>query len=134
MAKPNNGFPFPPPSMHSNLLKKIIIICSVLIVTYLQFFGVIIVYNYYPCDIAYTYTRGFMTAYRKVRYWLGDFRHRRAMSKKEKFNHAHAKLRNVIERTYEVLKARFLILSKMAPYPFLFKGMLLLLVLQLIIL
>ncbi|KAL4585804.1 hypothetical protein LXL04_010430 [Taraxacum kok-saghyz] len=36
-----------------------------------------------------------------------DFRRRRALNNKEKFNHAHAKLRNVIERAYGVLKARY---------------------------
>ncbi|GAV71724.1 LOW QUALITY PROTEIN: DDE_4 domain-containing protein, partial [Cephalotus follicularis] len=88
MAAPSNNFPFPPPS------------------------------KYYLCDAAYTNTRGFMAPYRNVRYWLGDFRRRRAMTKEEKFNHAHAKLRNVIKRAYGVLKARFPILDKMAPYPF----------------
>ncbi|GJY16792.1 hypothetical protein Tco_0387214 [Tanacetum coccineum] len=53
------------------------------------------------------HTRGFMAPYRNVRYWLGDFHRKRAMTSKEKFNHAHAKLRNVIERAFGVLKARF---------------------------
>ncbi|GAV58698.1 DDE_4 domain-containing protein, partial [Cephalotus follicularis] len=67
--------------------------------------------KYYLCDVAYTNTRAFMAPYRNVKYW-------RAMTKEEKFNHAHAMLRNVIERAYGVLKARFSILDKMAPYPF----------------
>ena len=37
---------------------------------------------------------------------------------KEKFNHAHAKLRNVIERVFGVVRAQFPILKKMAPYSF----------------
>ena len=37
-------------------------------------------------------------------------------SDNEKFNHSHAKLRNVIERSYGVLKARFPILKRMAPF------------------
>ncbi|KAK1420018.1 hypothetical protein QVD17_29525 [Tagetes erecta] len=40
------------------------------------------------------------------------------LTKKERFNHAHAKLRNVIERAYGVLKARFPILKQMAPFSF----------------
>ncbi|XP_074372733.1 uncharacterized protein LOC141713286 isoform X2 [Apium graveolens] len=40
-----------------------------------------------------------------------NFRRQHALSKEEKFNHAHAKLRNVIERAYGVLKARFSILK-----------------------
>ncbi|GJY01238.1 putative harbinger transposase-derived nuclease domain-containing protein [Tanacetum coccineum] len=57
-----------------------------------------------------------MAPYRNVRYWLGDFRRRRALNRKEKFNHSHAKLRNVIERAYGVLKARFTILKRMTPF------------------
>ena len=77
-----------------------------------------IVDKYYLCDAAYTNTRGFMAPYRNTRYWLADFRRQRALTKEERFNHAHAQLRNVIERAYGVLKARFPILKQMAPYPF----------------
>lgn len=73
--------------------------------------------KYYLCDAAYRHTRGFMAPYRNVRYWLGDFRRNRAMTSKEKFNHAHAKLRNVIERVFGVLKARFPILKRMPSFP-----------------
>ncbi|XP_024963057.1 uncharacterized protein LOC112503224 [Cynara cardunculus var. scolymus] len=59
-----------------------------------------------------------MTPYRNTRYWLADFRRRRALTKEERFNHAHAQLRNVIERAYGVLKAIFPILRQIAPYPF----------------
>ncbi|XP_022019300.1 uncharacterized protein LOC110919337 [Helianthus annuus] len=85
---PTSGFSFPPPD------------------------------KYYLCDAAYTNTRGFMTPYRNTRYWLADFRRQRALTKEEKFNHAHAQLRNVIERSYGVLKARFPILKQMAPFSF----------------
>ena len=74
--------------------------------------------KYYLCDAAYTNTRGFMTPYRNTRYWLADYRRQRALTKEEKFNHAHAQLRNVIERAYGVLKARFPILKQMTPFPF----------------
>nr|KAJ0208078.1 hypothetical protein LSAT_V11C500267050 [Lactuca sativa] len=77
-----------------------------------------LVKKYYLCDIAYAHTRGFMAPYRNVRYWLGDFRQRRALTNKQKFNHGHAKLRNVIERAFGVLKARFPILKRMAAFPF----------------
>ncbi|GJV79460.1 putative nuclease HARBI1, partial [Tanacetum coccineum] len=50
--------------------------------------------KYYLCDAAYRHTHGFMAPYWNVRYWLGDFRRNRAMNSREKFNHAHAKLRN----------------------------------------
>ncbi|XP_075099149.1 uncharacterized protein LOC142176015 [Nicotiana tabacum] len=86
-SNPNNGFPFPPPN------------------------------KYYLCDAAYPNIRGFLAPYLNIRYWLGDYHRRRAINKEEKFNHAHAQLRNVIERAYGILKARFPILDKMAPYP-----------------
>ena len=74
---------------------------------------------YYLCDDAYTHTRGFMCPYRSICYWLPDSRRGgNAIDRKEKFNHVHAKLRNVIERSFGVLKARFAILRKMAPYSF----------------
>ncbi|GKB64727.1 Myb/SANT-like domain, harbinger transposase-derived nuclease domain protein [Tanacetum coccineum] len=72
--------------------------------------------KYYLCDATYAHTRGFMAPYRNVRYWLGDFRRRRALNSKEKFNHSHEKLRNVVEHAYGVLKARFPILKRMAPF------------------
>ncbi|GJT09405.1 putative nuclease HARBI1 [Tanacetum coccineum] len=53
-----------------------------------------------------------------ITYWLADFRRRRALTNKEKFNHNHAQLRNVIERAYGVLKVRFPILKQMASYKF----------------
>ncbi|KAI3709115.1 hypothetical protein L2E82_38874 [Cichorium intybus] len=74
--------------------------------------------KYYLCDAAYTHIRGFMAPYRNVRYWIGDFHRRRALNNKEKFNHSHAKLRNVIERAFGVLKSRFPILKRMPPFPF----------------
>lgn len=42
----------------------------------------------------------------------------RPRTKEELFNHAHARQRNVIERVFGVLKARFPILNRMAPYRF----------------
>ncbi|GJY26213.1 putative nuclease HARBI1 [Tanacetum coccineum] len=42
---------------------------------------------------------------------------KRAMTSKEKFNHAHAKLRNVIERAFGVLKACFPLLKSMPKFP-----------------
>ncbi|KAH9801971.1 DDE Tnp4 domain-containing protein [Citrus sinensis] len=75
--------------------------------------------KYYLVDAAYSHTRGFMAPYRHVRYWLGDFRSGgRARGREEIFNHARAKLRNVIERAFGVLKARFPILKRMVPYSF----------------
>ena len=84
----------------------------------LQYVSLSFADKYYLCDAAYTNTRGFMAPYRNTRYWLADFRRGRPLTREERFNHAHAQLRNVIERAYGVLKARFPILKQMAPYPF----------------
>ena len=60
-----------------------------------------------------------MTPYRNVHYWLSDFRNGgKAVGREEIFNLCHARLRNVIERAFGVVKARFPILKKMAPYSF----------------
>ncbi|KAL7588385.1 hypothetical protein Lser_V15G38305 [Lactuca serriola] len=83
-----SGFPFPPPD------------------------------KYYLCDAAYTNTCGFMAPYRNTRYWLVDFQIGRHLTREERFNYAHAQLRNVIEHAYGVLNARFPILKQIAPYPF----------------
>lgn len=49
-----------------------------------------------------------MCPYRNTRYWLADFRRAgNARSKEEIFNRSHARLRNVIEIAFGVLKARF---------------------------
>nr|XP_043608503.1 uncharacterized protein LOC122580291 [Erigeron canadensis] len=74
--------------------------------------------KYYLCDTAFRHTRGFMTPYRNVRYSLGGYLDSRATNKKEEFNHAHGKLRNVIECAFGVLKARFPVLMKMISVPF----------------
>ena len=60
-----------------------------------------------------------MTPYRNVSYWLSDFRSGgKAVGREEIFNLYHARLRNVIERAFGVVKARFPILKKMTPYSF----------------
>ncbi|KAJ9702946.1 hypothetical protein PVL29_004619 [Vitis rotundifolia] len=62
---------------------------------------------------------GFMTPYRNMCYWLSDFRSGgKAVEKEEIFNQCHARLRNVIERAFGVVKARFPILKRMTPYSF----------------
>ncbi|KAK1279795.1 hypothetical protein QJS04_geneDACA021235 [Acorus gramineus] len=75
--------------------------------------------KYYLVDAGYTNKRGFLAPYRNVRYWLGDYRGRATpQNKEEVFNQLHSSLRNVIERTFGVWKARFPILKRMASYPF----------------
>ncbi|KAL7203333.1 hypothetical protein ACSBR2_016594 [Camellia fascicularis] len=59
---------------------------------------------------------GFLAPFRSQRYHLQEFRSHRYAGPKELFNHRHSLLRNVIERTFGVLKKRFPILRSMPNY------------------
>jgi hypothetical protein len=78
--------------------------------------------KFYLVDSGYGNTPKFIAPYRGDRYHIGSFRgsNRRYTSEKDLFNHLHAQLRNVVERTFGVLKARFPILSRKGgiPYPY----------------
>ena len=70
-------------------------------------------------DAGYTNMPGFLAPYRGERYHLRDYRgpRRTPRGPKELFNYRHSSLRNVIERCFGVLKARFPILKYMPNYP-----------------
>ena len=61
----------------------------------------------------------FLSPYYGERYHLYDYRGRgrQPTNKEELFNYHHSSLRNVIERCFGVLKARFPILKLISPYP-----------------
>ena len=71
-------------------------------------------------DAGYALTRWCLTPYRGVRYHLKEWEKGNAKPQnyKELFNLRHSSLRNVVERTYGVLKNRFPILKNMTAYPF----------------
>ncbi|MQL70777.1 hypothetical protein Taro_003090 [Colocasia esculenta] len=78
--------------------------------------------KYFLVDAGYANTPEFLAPYRGIRYHLSEYnstrRNRlRYRSKKDLFNHRHAQLRNVVERAFGVLKARFTILVKRCNYP-----------------
>lgn len=80
---------------------------------------IILLGKYYVVDAGYPNMPGFLAPYRGVRYHLPDYRRGSSPSGvKELFNHTHSSLRNVIERCFGVLKARFPILKRMPPYSF----------------
>ena len=61
---------------------------------------------------------GYLAPYRGQRYHLRDYQGQgRPRGKQELFNYRHSSLRNVIERCFGVLKARFPILKLMPNYP-----------------
>ena len=64
-------------------------------------------------DAGYREMPGYRTPYRNTRYHINDFRgvDLQQLQREEKFNYIHAKLRNVIERRFGVLKERWQILD-----------------------
>ena len=67
--------------------------------------------KYYLGDAGFMLKRQILTPYRGVRYHLKEYSGRPPQNAKELFNHRHASLRNVIERTFGVLKKRFPIIG-----------------------
>ncbi|KAF2283133.1 hypothetical protein GH714_043463 [Hevea brasiliensis] len=72
--------------------------------------------KYYLVDTGYSNMEGFIAPYLGVRYHLHEFRGANQLPRNagELFNHRHSSLRNVIQRSFSVLKTRFPIL-KLAP-------------------
>ncbi|KAL8493331.1 hypothetical protein ACS0TY_024520 [Phlomoides rotata] len=73
--------------------------------------------NYYLCDNGYLNCEGFLTPYKGVRYHLSEWSSRRPQSHQEYFNMNHTRARNVIERTFGLLKMRWGILRSPSWYP-----------------
>ncbi|KAK1283956.1 hypothetical protein QJS10_CPB21g01045 [Acorus calamus] len=67
--------------------------------------------KYYLADAGYPNRPQFLVPYKGVRYHLQDYDRSSTRNAKEMFNHRHSKLRNVIERTFGVVKNRFAILK-----------------------
>ncbi|KAL0392934.1 UNVERIFIED_CONTAM: hypothetical protein Sradi_2516200 [Sesamum radiatum] len=75
--------------------------------------------NYYLCDNGYANAEGFLTPYRGVRYHLREWDRGTGgpRNKEELFNLKHSSARNVIERTFGLLKVRWGILRSQSFYP-----------------
>ncbi|KAL7185968.1 hypothetical protein ACSBR2_027843 [Camellia fascicularis] len=63
--------------------------------------------KYYLVDTSFMNIPGFLAPFHSQRYHLQEFHSRHYSGPKELFNHRHSLLRNVIERTFGVLKKRF---------------------------
>lgn len=76
--------------------------------------------KFYLGDAGYALSKTVLTPYRGVRYHLNEFAgHGNAPTNfKELFNLRHSSLRNVVERTFGIIKRRFPILVRMSPYSF----------------
>ncbi|GAV85258.1 DDE_4 domain-containing protein, partial [Cephalotus follicularis] len=74
--------------------------------------------HYYLCDAGYSNAQGFLAPYRGQCYHLTEFRHGpNPNTPKEFFNMKHSAARNVIERTFGLLKGRWAILRSRTWYP-----------------
>ncbi|CAL5359063.1 unnamed protein product [Camellia sinensis] len=79
--------------------------------------------KHYLVDVGYTHMPGYVAPYRGKKYHLQEFnRRRRYHGPQELFNHRHSSLRNVIERTFGVLKQRFPLLRHMSRYDMVRQG------------
>lgn len=75
--------------------------------------------GYYLCDNGYANSNGFLTPYKGVRYHMKEWGPgmQAPQNPKELFNMRHTKARNVIERSFAVLKMRWGILRSASYYP-----------------
>ncbi|KAI3465065.1 hypothetical protein Pfo_021728 [Paulownia fortunei] len=76
--------------------------------------------NYYQCDCGYTNDAGFLAPYRGVRYYLDEWDEGTSAPQnyRELSNLKHAKVCNVIERSFGLLKSRWTILRSNFYYLF----------------
>ncbi|KAJ3689069.1 hypothetical protein LUZ61_018233 [Rhynchospora tenuis] len=81
--------------------------------------------RYYLVDAEYANTPKFLAPFRGIPYHLGSFRdcarnrgEYRYENPQDLYNHRHAQLRNVVERTFGTLKGRFHILKDMHPFKY----------------
>lgn len=73
--------------------------------------------KYYVVDAGYPNRPGYLSPYRCTRYHVQQWQNAPPpQGMKETFNHAHAKVRNVIERSFGVLKMKFRILLNMPKF------------------
>ncbi|WVZ84857.1 hypothetical protein U9M48_031840, partial [Paspalum notatum var. saurae] len=74
--------------------------------------------KFFPHRREYPNHPGYLAPYKGERYHMLEFRHRGMDPKtpKEKFNRVHSSIRNVIERSFGVLKMNWQILYNMPPY------------------
>ncbi|KAI8530456.1 hypothetical protein RHMOL_Rhmol11G0059800 [Rhododendron molle] len=73
--------------------------------------------SYYLVDAGYTNAEGFLAPYRGKRYHLKEWDGPAPQDHEEYFNMKHAQARNVIERTFGLLKIRWAILRSYSFFP-----------------
>jgi hypothetical protein len=74
--------------------------------------------KFYLVDLGYPNRSSYLAPYKGTTYHLPEFRQcPMPRGKKELFNYAHSSLRNVIERSFRVLKMKWRILLSLLMYP-----------------
>lgn len=74
--------------------------------------------KFYLVDSGYPNRPGYLAPYKGTKYHLPEFKEGpRPRGKKEVFNYLHSSLRNVIERSFGVLKMKWRILLDLPSYP-----------------
>ncbi|KAL6870782.1 hypothetical protein ACP4OV_014630 [Aristida adscensionis] len=73
--------------------------------------------RYYLVDSGFTLQKGYMPPFRSCRYHITEFEGRDPETVEEIFNYHHAKLQNVVERAFGVLKNKWQILEAVPLYP-----------------
>jgi hypothetical protein len=73
--------------------------------------------KYYLVDSGYPNRKGYLAPYKGQRYHITEFQNAgQLIGLKELFNHAHSSLKNVIERSFGMLKMKWYVLLKMPSY------------------
>jgi hypothetical protein len=80
-------------------------------------FDAISVTKYYLVDSRYPNRNEFLASYNGQSYHISEWEHHQLVGLKEVFNQAHSSLRNVIERSFRVLKMKWRILLHLTSYP-----------------
>ncbi|OAY74504.1 hypothetical protein ACMD2_17091, partial [Ananas comosus] len=106
-----------------SLFPKVAMIIVLLII--LSYFQLVIILNigkYYLVNSRYTSTDRFLAPYGGERYHISQFdantRDRVHRNSRDLYNHRHAQLRNVVEKTFGILKKHFKILNVATPFSY----------------
>jgi hypothetical protein len=73
--------------------------------------------KYYLVDFGYHNWLGYLAPYKRTKYHLQEYRDAlEPQDKEETFNYAHSSLRNIVERSFRVLKMKWRMLQRISPY------------------
>jgi len=115
LEKFGDKFPHPPLGMYG-LLHFFIVFVIVFVMLLTQV--LCCVDKFYLVDSGYANRSGFLALYRGTKYHVPKWREGPApRGKKELFNYTHSSLRNVIERSFGVLKMKWRILLDLPRFP-----------------